>query len=123
SGFIDFETGQLQHAAPPGVTSGGTCTLATTPMPYTTLFRSLNYQGTYTGSGAGTVLLATGTLLLAGDTTFNFPGSLFQWNACASVHNGTHLITSHDVMKIAGSNKVYLVGNGALTNKGTINQT
>jgi hypothetical protein len=37
------------------------------------------FDGTYTGSGAGTVLLNNGTLRTSSGGTFNLPGALFQW--------------------------------------------
>jgi uncharacterized repeat protein (TIGR01451 family) len=39
----------------------------------------MTFSGSFTGTGAGTVLLDGGSIDLAGDTTFNFSPGLFQW--------------------------------------------
>jgi hypothetical protein len=54
------------------VSAGATFNLADTT--------TVSYQGTITGSRAGTVSLSNGTLAVtSAAATFNLPGGLFQW--------------------------------------------
>ena len=84
-----------------------------------------NYQGTLTGSGGGTVSLASGTLTLTGATTFNFPAGMFQWSGWINTNGQTLTNPSTGFMTItnpSGTN-AYLIGGGTLVNQGTIDET
>jgi hypothetical protein len=127
SNRIDVETGTIAIADGGGVSTGGTFTVAagaTLDLTGGTSFHSLT--GTYTGSGAGTVALASGTLNIGtGGAAFNFPPGLLQWTANA---NGSFIdttmgdLTNTGTLSLSNSNAVILEGDHALNNQGTINQ-
>jgi RHS repeat-associated protein len=81
------------------------------------------YGGTLTGSGPGTVLFGSGSVVIAtGGLTLNFPGSMFQWTSdafWASLGDLTNLGT----MNLAGPADKQLIQDGTLFNYGTIIQT
>jgi len=78
------------------------------------------YQGTYTGSGEGTVLLDNGTLNVGGGAVFNLPGSLFQWTG-GTIAEGT--LTNQGVLTLAGSAIKAVATTGVLVNANTIRHT
>ena len=75
-------------------------------------------EGTFTGSGAGTVLLGSGFLSTgAAGATFAFPGSLFHWTGGTIVNNGG--LINQGTINLSGSgNEAF--GPGLLDNAGTI---
>jgi YD repeat-containing protein len=81
------------------------------------------YGGTLTGSGAGTVVLASGNLYPAsGGVTLNFPAGMFQWTGGGmelSVGNATNTGT----INLSGSNFTQIYADGTLFNAGTMIQT
>lgn len=79
-----------------------------------------NYTGTYTGSGAGTVSLKSGTLSIGSDgATFNFDPGLFQWSG--GTIDGS--LTNAGFLRWSGG--TINVGAGSLTNakKGSLTLT
>ena len=83
----------------------------------------MNYSGSYTGSGGGTISLASGTLTLgASGATFDFPSGMFQWTG-GTINTNGNTLTNVDVMTLANANNVSLIGNGSLVNQGTIDET
>jgi hypothetical protein len=85
---------------------------------------TVDYAGTFTGSGAGTVALTNGTLAVAGGgATFNLPGSLFQWTGgVIDVTHGNMTDASTGLLNLdTSSNNLGLNGAGKLTNQGAVN--
>src|SRR5262249_51634410 len=74
------------------------------------------------GSGGGTLELAAGSMKLAGDTTLQFPGSMFQWTANDIDLNGHTLINdAGSTINFGGTTPFhFLKGNGTLSNKGLV---
>ena len=78
-GIVNVTSGTLRLSGG-GTDLGGTFTVSSGDMLDLTGGSSPTLTGTYTGSGGGTVRLASGTLVVgAGGATFNFPQNLFQW--------------------------------------------
>jgi hypothetical protein len=77
-----------------------------------------SYQGTFTGSGGGTVRVGNGKLQLAADITFNFPAGLLHWNSSGTIDTNGHTLTNAGGLTIDGG--ANLSGNGTLTNAGAI---
>ena len=81
------------------------------------------YGGTMTGSGAGTVLFASGNIKTAvGGLTFNFPGKLFQWSG-GSFLAALGDVTNQGTMNLSGSGAKGFYEDATLDNFGTIIQT
>jgi hypothetical protein len=80
-GTLEVDSGTLSLDAGAGISTGGTFTVAQNATLDLTGNSSGNvFTGSFTGSGAGTVLLQSGVLEIgAGGATFNFPTGLFQW--------------------------------------------
>jgi hypothetical protein len=122
TGTVDAETGTLAVAPAGGFNSAGTFTVARGATLDLTGGAIVTYSGTYTGSGAGTVLLGSGTLTVGSrGAVFNFPAGLFQWvggslsipaNATL-VNNGT--LTGNTATSIGLALNGNLVNNGTLT--------
>ena len=118
NGTLDVESGTLQNAAV-GTSIGGAFVVAQGAALDLTGGRGVNYEGTYTSSGQGVVELTSGTLNIAGATTFDFPASMFQWTGGAIALDGNTL-TNTGVMTLANTPGVVLNGSGTLANQGTI---
>ena len=72
------------------------------------------YTGTYTGSGAGTISLNSGSVAIGnGGATFDFPPGLFQWSGgTINVTNGS--LTNAGSLTITGDgSQEYLYGGGS----------
>src|SRR5262249_25073043 len=78
--------------------------------------------GSFSGSGAGTILLATNSSLTVGadGANINFPAGMFQWTG-GTLNGGTGGLTNQGSLTLAGSATKSL--SGTLTNQGTIIQT
>jgi hypothetical protein len=142
SGTIDVEQGILKNegngsAYGPGGTFGGSAAAFSTGGTFIVasgatldltgsnagLGAPVQYQGTYTGSGAGIILLAAGNgLKLTGDTQFNFSGTLFQWTGGYLDTNG-HTLTNLGRINLSGSAGETLRGGGSLVNQGLVEQS
>ena len=84
------------------------------------------FTGTYTGSGAGTVRLASGDFLTGSEAvqsspgpTLNFPGNLFQWTGGRIVNGRANTLANSGVMNLSGTDTKMLY-QIALTNNGTM---
>src|SRR5262249_51013453 len=87
-GTIDVQSGTLTWDTSSDTFTGGTFNVATGAT--LNISTTVNMTGSYTGSGAGTVALAGGTLNIgAAGATFNFPTGLFQWQSGAIAGVGT----------------------------------
>ncbi len=83
--------------------------------------------GTYTGSGAGTVELTTGSLVAgASGATFDFPQGLFQWQGGEIVANLGGTLTNTGFLTLDNSSSVTLdagAAPGDFVNQGEVDQT
>ena len=59
----------------------------------------MTFSGTFTGAGAGTVLLAGGSINLTGDSTFNFSPGLFQWYN-STINLSGHTLTNNGALSL-----------------------
>jgi hypothetical protein len=89
----------------------------------------VTYQGTVTGSGAGTIRLDGGSLVVGSSgLTLDMPGSkLFQWTSGATIDvssGGTLTNPNGSTLNVnAAGVDDFLTGAGTLTNNGVINET
>jgi hypothetical protein len=93
-GTLSVTSGTLTLSTNGGENTGGTFNVAAGAILNLTGGNAVTYSGTYTGSGAGEVELAGGTLSVAGGTsgaTFNLPGNLFVWSGGTVNTNGDTL--------------------------------
>ncbi|MHB1560310.1 MAG: carboxypeptidase regulatory-like domain-containing protein, partial [Isosphaeraceae bacterium] len=80
AGVIDVQSGTVQLAANAVTSTGGSFAVAQGAILDPTGGQTVPYSGTFTGSGAGAVLLSSGTIAIgAGGATFDFPAGLLQW--------------------------------------------
>ncbi len=116
---IEVTVGSL--ALTSGVSQGGTFSVAEGAILELARGGTSTLAGTYSGSGAGTVQLnPNGALRMGGDgTTFNFPGSFFQWNGGAI--EGT--LTNLGTLNISTGNDHVLGNPAVIENQGTIVQS
>jgi hypothetical protein len=106
-----------------GTDAGGNFTVAQDAILDLTGGSNPTLSGTYTGSGAGTVSLPSGTLNVgSGGATFNFPSSMFQWTG-GTISTGSDTLTNADTgfLTLNGTSDLGL--SGTLNNAGTITQT
>ncbi len=124
---ISVQKGTLTIASAGGASSGGTFTVATGAALDLTGGQTVDYAGTYSGSGGGQIQLNSGTLVVAGGsagTTFSFPAGLFRWNGgMINTNNSTLTISSGKSIALTGFSGETLSGGGTLTVSGAVNQT
>jgi RHS repeat-associated protein len=85
--------------------------------------QTTRFGGTFTGIGAGTVLLGSGNFFpVLGGATLNFPGSMFQWTGGA-MELSVGDVTSLGTINLSGANQTQIYADGTLNNFGTIIQT
>jgi hypothetical protein len=122
TGTVDVRSGTLSLSGG-GTDAGGTFTFQNGGVLDLTGGSSPTLTGSYTGSGAGTVSLANGALVIgASGATFNFPAGLFQWTG-GNIDARAGALTNQantGFITISGSNDVFLLG--TLNNAGTITQ-
>jgi hypothetical protein len=95
---------------------GGTITAAAGGVLDLTGGGTETYTGVFSGSGAGTIQLSSGTLLVgAAGASFQFSGSLFQWTGGTIA--GPAALKNLGTMTLAGGDKTL---SGAFENAGTI---
>jgi hypothetical protein len=138
-GTLEVDSGTLTLAGGPtgalGTSTGGTFTVAANAtLDLTGGSSSHVFTGSYTGSGAGTVLLQSGTLDIGtGGATFNLPAGQFQWTGGyinlqgnALTNAGTMTLGSTTTNTTEGletrSSAGSLLAGGTLLNTGTIVQ-
>jgi fibronectin-binding autotransporter adhesin len=124
-GVIDVQAGTLALApnATTGTVSSATATVAKNASLNLTGGQTVNYTGTLTGSGAGSVALSSGTLNVPTTATFNFTDGLFQWTAGTINIVGTLTNAASGFMTLSNAGPVVITGGGTLSNAGTIRQT
>jgi hypothetical protein len=123
SGAITVAAGALVLASAGSTSTGGTFNVSKGATLDLTGGATVAYQGTYTGTGAGTVALKNGTLQIAsGGATFNMAGKLLQWTGgTIDVTSGS--LTNAGTMNFAGTGTVVLSGANSLINNKSILQT
>ncbi len=127
-GTVEVDSGTLQFPLNTGgnLSTGGTFNVAAGAV--LDLGDAQKFVGTFTGSGAGTVLLSTGTdpnnLYSDNQTgvTLNFPGSLFQWTGgTIGSYQGGHLVSNTGTLNLSGDNDKTTLA--VFTNTGTMIQS
>ncbi len=126
SGVLTFDAGGLEVDGGTTLISGGPVSGAGTGATFNvaqgadldlTGGHTVTYTGAYSGTGPGTVSLASGTLSVgAGGATFNFPGALLQWTG-GSLGVGSAGLTNAGTINVSGGSKSIA---GEVTNEGQI---
>ena len=81
------------------------------------------FAGTLTGSGAGTVQISGGRLLIGvGGLTLDFPGNMFQWSG-GVIDAGQGGLTNLGTVNLVGDNNKGFYNDGIFDNLGTIFQS
>ena len=126
SNLIDADSGTIALASTQGAVSGTLTTASGASIDLTDGNSGLDYEGTVTGSGSGTLLLDDdGALTLGADTTFDFPAGMFQWTG-GEIDTNTYTLTNATGSYLnvdTGDYGLELRGPGTLVNDGTIIQT
>lgn len=124
---IMVNVGTIALALTGGTMNGGQFTVAVSSALDLTGGQTVNYSGTFTGSGTGQVQLNSGTLNVSGGSagaSFSFPAGLFLWNGGTINTNASSLnIPASGRMQIAGIAGQTLSGTGALNVSGIVTQT
>jgi hypothetical protein len=82
-----------------------------------------SYSGTLTGTGEGTVELATGRLYIGtGGMTLDFPGNMFQWTG-GTIDAGNGDLVNLGTMNLNSDLAEDFYNDGVLDNLGTITET
>ena len=119
SGAIDVETGTLSPWVQQGsVNSGGTFTVASgATLQYNSGNQGSTFTGTYTGSGGGQFILASGQFIVGfGGASIDFPPDFFEW-AAGAIDDSRGNLVNQGSMTLSGS-AMTLFGN--MVNDGTI---
>lgn len=113
-GTIRADSGQLNLAG--GTSVGGTFIVATGAVVNITGGGVQTWSGTLTGSGAGAVAFAGGTISATPNLTLNFTNGLFQWSG------GTFagLLTNIGIVTVTGTNDSILANQSVFYNAGQI---
>jgi hypothetical protein len=119
-GTIQVNTGTLVLPGTGTSTGGSFVVAAGATLNLVGAGNNAEFDGPYTGSGAGTVLLNGGTLSTGSGATFNLPDVMFQWA------DGT--IASQTDSPFTNGGNIAIVGpvgvaGGGFTNQGTITQS
>jgi hypothetical protein len=123
-GTVNAQTGTI-YLGGGGTDTGGTLDASKGATIDLAGSSTVTMTGTYSGSGAGTVVLKNGTLNLGtGGATFNLQGSLFQWSG-GTFNLGANTLTigSKGTINISGTSPQTFFGTGSIVNQGTINHT
>ncbi|HTW95924.1 MAG TPA: calcium-binding protein, partial [Tepidisphaeraceae bacterium] len=122
SGTLEVETGTLTVGTG-GTFTGGNFIVDTGATLDPAGSSTVTYTGTFTGSGGGSVTLASGQITIAsGGATFDFPSLFFQWTG-GTINGTAAALTNADSMTVdpSAGNETLLVG--AMVNDGTVDQT
>jgi hypothetical protein len=122
TGTVDVTSGTLSLSGG-GTDQGGTFTFQNNGVLNLSGVTSTTLTGAYTGTGAGTVSLAGGTLTIGSSgATFNFPPDIFQWtNGTINAIAGALTNAATGFLTLNGASNLFL--SGTLNNDGTITQT
>ena len=124
-GTVDVESGTIaiqSSGGAPGGEEGATFTVASgAVLDLSGPSAGNTLEGTFTGSGAGTVLLESGFLSTGPQgATFDFPAGLFEWTGGTIENNGG--LSNQGTITVSGSQNLTF-GPGLLDNAGTIIQS
>jgi hypothetical protein len=126
-GTLSVQSGTLTLAPAGGASNGGTFNVTSGAVLDLTGGQTVDYAGTYTGSGGGEVALRSGTLQVVGGsagTTFSFPQGLFSWSGgTINTNESTLTIAVGKSLQVSGYAGEDLIGGGTLVVGGTVNQT
>jgi hypothetical protein len=130
-GTLAVTSGTLTFGTFGGENTGGTFNVSAGAILDLTGGSTVNYSGTYTGSGSGEVLFSSGVLNVTGGTngaTFNLAGNLFVWTGGTIDTAAGNNCTILGNIKITGNGTETLQRGGALnvgsaTTAGTVNDT
>jgi len=123
-GTIEVDSGTLVLSIANGYTdngegssSNGTFVVAAGAVLDLTGGSSPSWAGQMTGSGAGTVLLGSGSIT-ASNVTLDFPSNMFQWSGGTLA--GT--MTNVDTVQLLGANPSVLGNPGIFVNQGLVQE-
>ncbi len=126
-GTLDIRSGTLTLAPAGGASNGGTFIVASGAALDLTGGQTVDYAGTYSGSGSGQVELNSGTLVVVGGSAgaaFDFPTGLFRWSGgTINTNNSTLTIAAGKSIDLTGFSGETLDGGGTLAVSGTIHQS
>jgi hypothetical protein len=117
-GSFDVESGTLSLASS-GNSSNGTFTVGAGAALDLTGGQSPSWSGRLTGSGAGAILLDSGTLNIINSALFNFPGGLFQWGGGSLAG----VVSNLNVLNLTGSDASVLNRGSEIFNLGLVLDT
>ena len=118
-GTLDVQSGELQlrDFSSGELSTGGTFTVSAGAVLDLAGGNERIYQGTYTGSGLGSVRLSSGTINAGTGATFNFPDGLFDWTG-GTFGSGT--FTNQDTITLSGASTKALSSAATFLNEGTL---
>jgi hypothetical protein len=126
-GTLDVQSGTLTLAPAGGASNGGTFIVASGAALDLTGGQTVDYAGTYSGSGSGQVELNNGTFDVVGGSagaSLNFPSGLFRWSGgTIDTNNSMLTIAAAKEIDLSGFGGETLDGGGTLAVSGTIDQT
>jgi fibronectin-binding autotransporter adhesin len=124
SGTVDVQSGTLRLAPQGTGTVSGAALRVSSGATLVPAVGTVEYVGTITGTGAGTINHSGGTMTVSTGATFNFTTGLFQWTGgnIQVLANKTLINAAGSFMTLSNGGSVALFGTGTLTNKGTITQ-
>src|ERR1039458_1904091 len=115
-GTIEVDSGTLLLGGG-GSSSNGTFNVAAGATLDVTGGQTVNWSGTFGGTGAGRVQFNGGTMIAIAPVTLNFPTNLFQWTG--GIFSANTLLVNTGFLTITGPVQL----GGGLNNLGTIFQT
>lgn len=121
-GTLQADAGTLQLNTKGGTLINGVLNAAAGATLNLTGGKNVTYQGLFRGTGAGTVGLTSGSVVIPNaGATFKFSGSLLQWSGgfVDVTSGGTLSIPSGGVLNIKGAN-MQQTGSGKVLNNGQI---
>ena len=122
-GTIDVLTGNFQISepfqnGPRGLNASGTFSVANgAVLDLATNGSRVEYSGVFRGTGGGTVRLASGTIQIGAQATFDFPQTMFQWSG-GTIAGGSEGLNNTGAVSLVGAATKTL--SGKLINVGTI---
>ncbi len=125
-GTVEVDSGTLQLPGSTGVSTGGIFNVpaAGAVLNLVSANGTNIFTGTYTGSGAGNVVLSQGNINSNNMTPLilDFPGSFFQWTGgTIGGYQGGDLVTNNGVINVVANNTPTTLA--TFTNNGTMIET
>ncbi|HEU5433461.1 MAG TPA: hypothetical protein VFU81_17480, partial [Thermomicrobiales bacterium] len=121
-GPVKVDSGTLAFDGPDGQFASANFTVAAGAVLDLTRNSDGNLlTGTFTGSGGGTVLLGSGSIVVgAGGATFDFPAGMFQWTG-GGINLDGHTLTNSGSISLAASGNVSLFANSSFAGANNAN--